>query len=54
MPVYEYTCQQCQTPFEVTRSMKEASTRDVKCPACGSERIGRKCSAVYAKTSKKS
>ena len=53
MPVYEYDCQDCHKQFELTRSMSESSTR-VKCPSCGSDRIERKYSAVYAKTSKKS
>lgn len=55
MPVYEYRCQDCHAPFELTRPMSEsASTRDVRCPACGSEHVERKYSTVFAKTSKKS
>jgi putative FmdB family regulatory protein len=53
MPVYEFVCRDCQKPFEIIRSMSEA-TEGVKCPACGSTRVDRTYSHVYAKTSKKS
>lgn len=54
MPVYEFVCRDCQKPFEIVRPMSEATSSDVKCPACGSSRVDRKYSQVYAKTSKKS
>jgi putative FmdB family regulatory protein len=53
MPVYEYVCRDCQKPFEVIRPMAE-STATPKCPACGSTRVERTYSHVYAQTSKKS
>jgi putative FmdB family regulatory protein len=53
MPVYEFVCRDCQKPFEVVRSMAESSAA-AKCPACGSNRVDRVYSHVYAKTSKKS
>jgi putative FmdB family regulatory protein len=54
MPVYEFVCRDCQKPFEVTRPISEAPGSDLKCPACGSARVDRTYSHVYAKTSKKS
>jgi putative FmdB family regulatory protein len=54
MPVYEFVCRDCQKPFETIRPMAEATAAGVKCPACGSDRLDRIYSSVYAKTSKKS
>jgi putative FmdB family regulatory protein len=53
MPVYEFVCRDCQKPFEVVRPMSESATTP-KCPACGSTRVDRTYSHVYAQTSKKS
>jgi putative FmdB family regulatory protein len=53
MPIYEFVCRDCKKPFEVVRSMSE-STATPKCPACGSPRVDRTYSHVYAQTSKKS
>jgi putative FmdB family regulatory protein len=53
MPIYEFVCRDCQKPFEVVRSMSESATTPV-CPGCGSARVDRTYSNVYAKTSKKS
>lgn len=54
MPVYEFVCRECQKPFEMVRPMSEATATGVKCPDCGSHRVDRTYSNVYAKTSKKS
>jgi putative FmdB family regulatory protein len=54
MPVYEYVCRDCAKGFELRRPMAESSATGVKCPSCGSSRIDRAYSSVYAKTSKKS
>lgn len=55
MPVYEFVCRECQKPFEIVRPIQEAPHADeVKCPACGSSRVDRTWSHVFAKTSKKS
>lgn len=54
MPVYEYVCRDCEKTFEMRRPMAEATAENVKCPSCGSARIERIYSSVYAKTSKKS
>jgi putative FmdB family regulatory protein len=54
MPLYEYVCRDCEKTFEMRRPMAEATAANVKCPSCGSTRIDRIYSSVYAKTSKKS
>jgi putative FmdB family regulatory protein len=54
MPVYEFVCRDCQKPFEMVRPIAEATAPGSKCPACGSSRVDRIYSNVYAKTSKKS
>ncbi len=40
MPIYEYRCDECDRAFEelIIRRSDEA---EVKCPKCGSRRIGR-------------
>jgi putative FmdB family regulatory protein len=54
MPIYEFVCRDCQKPFEIVRSVSEATADGVKCPACGSARVDRTYSHVYVETSKKS
>jgi len=45
MPIYEYECKACRGSFE--KLVRTSADRDaVRCPSCGSERTGRKLSAV--------
>jgi putative FmdB family regulatory protein len=53
MPVYEYTCRDCNKTFEVARPMSE-SAAGASCPSCGSTNTERTWSTVFAKTSRKS
>jgi len=53
MPVYEFTCHDCHTTFELARPMSE-SAAPASCPSCGSTNTERTWSAVFAKTSRKS
>jgi putative FmdB family regulatory protein len=53
MPVYEFVCRDCQKPFETVRPVSEVNTTPA-CPACGSSRVDRTYSQVYAITSRKS
>ena len=53
MPVYEFVCRDCQKTFEIIRPMSESSA-SVTCIHCGSTKVERIWSTVYAVTSKKS
>lgn len=47
MPSYEFTCQECGTPFEVRLSMSAYSAGEGrKCPSCGSDKVERAFTAV--------
>jgi putative FmdB family regulatory protein len=57
MPSYEFLCEKCKKPFELTYSVAEynrAKAKKTKCPKCGSLKIVRRISAFEVKTSKKS
>jgi putative FmdB family regulatory protein len=54
MPVYEFSCRDCQKAFEIVRPMSESSSTNVTCTHCGSANVERTWSTVYAVTSKKS
>ncbi|MFA9479261.1 zinc ribbon domain-containing protein [Phycisphaerales bacterium AB-hyl4] len=41
MPIYEYTCQRCQTTTEALRKMADADAQ-LACEACGSTDIKRR------------
>lgn len=40
MPIYEYTCQDCQAHFDARRSMADADM-PIACPKCGSSHTRR-------------
>jgi putative FmdB family regulatory protein len=54
MPVYEFTCQNCQKTFEISRPISDAGSGGAACPNCGSTKTERTWSSVYAITGKKS
>ena len=47
MPIYEYTCADCRTTFEVVRLIKDADT-PIPCSQCKSEHTARIISVFYA------
>ncbi len=47
MPLYEYVCGECNTKFELRRSMKEIDD-PAACPECHSSRVARQMSVVMA------
>lgn len=47
MPIYEYTCQDCQTGFELIRNYSEADTNLV-CTQCDGENVKRQISLFNA------
>ena len=40
MPIYEYACRDCDRAFEEL-ILRRSDEGDVKCPKCGSRRVGR-------------
>ncbi len=50
MPIFEFECQTCGTPFEeLLRSSSAIS--GVVCPDCGSPQVRKKMSTIAARTS---
>ena len=47
MPIYEYHCQDCETEFEVIRSIKDADS-DLTCTQCLGKNMKRKISLFNA------
>ncbi len=54
MPVYEFSCLKCNKQFEIVRPIARFDSKKVKCPSCGSGRVERRWTSVFAVTSKKS
>lgn len=54
MPLYEYTCKDCNKDFSKILTLAEHSAGNVKCPECGSSNVEQKPATFYAVTSKKS
>ena len=55
MPSYEYACKDCGKDFLIFLSLKEMEAKPkFTCPHCGSDNVGKKFTAFFAKTSKKS
>lgn len=54
MPAYDYQCQECRRKFTEQQTFAEHDRKRVKCPKCGSRKVERIISEVFAKTSKKS
>ncbi len=50
MPLYEFSCTECDSAFEeLVRSA--AATAKVRCPTCGSDQVRRKVSTFASKVS---
>lgn len=47
MAVYEYTCKDCGTEFEVSCHMAEREDKAV-CPKCGSHDVNQKLTAAFS------
>ena len=47
MPIYEYTCQDCQTNFEIIRSMQDADA-PLNCEHCQGGNVKRRISLFNA------
>lgn len=53
MPIYEYTCQDCQTTFEMIRCIQDADA-PVQCIKCSSVNVRRLVSLFNASSSGRS
>ncbi len=53
MPIFEYQCQTCGTPFEEL-ILSSAAVAEPACPDCGSNQVRKKVSTFAAKVSGKS
>jgi putative FmdB family regulatory protein len=55
MPSYDYACRDCGKDFMIFLSLKEMEAKPkITCPHCGSDNVGKKFTAFFAKTDKKS
>lgn len=55
MPAYEYHCNSCEKDFIIFRSVREFETNSkIVCEHCKSDKVSRKITAFFTKTSKKS
>jgi putative FmdB family regulatory protein len=54
VPRYEFLCQKCTKPFELTMTVSERQKAKVKCPKCKSTKVVPQLGSFMAQTSKKS
>jgi putative FmdB family regulatory protein len=54
MPRYDFYCEDCKKPFEVTLTLEEYEKGKIKCPKCSGKRVHQQAAAFFAVTSKKS
>ena len=54
MPRYEFLCEKCQKPFELTMTISEHEKGNVRCPTCKSTRIVPQLGSFTTQTAKKS
>ena len=53
MPIYEYECNNCDSAFELVRSIND-DDKDLKCPKCGSSEVKKILSAFSSCSSQAS
>jgi putative FmdB family regulatory protein len=54
MPRYEYLCEKCKKPFELTMTISEREKAKPKCPACTGAKVTPQSGGFVAQTRKKS
>jgi len=54
MPRYEFLCEKCQKPFELTMTISEREKGKVRCPNCKSTNVVAQLGGFMAQTTKKS
>jgi putative FmdB family regulatory protein len=54
MPRYEFLCEKCGKPFELTMTISEREEAKVKCPKCKGTKVPPQLGGFMAHTKKKS
>lgn len=54
MPRYEFLCEKCRKPFELTMTISEREKTKPKCPRCKGTKVSAQLSSFMSQTSKKS
>jgi|RhiMetdeSRZDD1v2_1073273.scaffolds.fasta_scaffold03541_10 putative FmdB family regulatory protein len=54
MPRYEFLCQTCKKPFELTMTISERDKAKAACPRCQGRKVTPQLTGFMAQTSKKS
>jgi putative FmdB family regulatory protein len=54
MPRYEFLCEKCEKPFELTMTISEREKTTPKCPTCKGTKVVPQFSGFMAQTKKKS
>jgi putative FmdB family regulatory protein len=54
MPHYEFLCEKCKKPFEISMTISEHEKAKPKCPKCEGTKVVPQLSGFMAQTRKKS
>ena len=54
MPHYEFLCEKCKQPFEISMTISEREKAKPKCPTCKGTKVVPQFGGFMAQTSKKS
>ena len=54
MPRYEFLCEKCKKPFELTMTISEREKTKPQCPKCKGTKVTPQFGGFMAQTSKKS
>jgi putative FmdB family regulatory protein len=54
MPHYEFLCETCNKPFELTMTISERGKAKPKCPKCKGKKVTPQLGGFMAQTAKKS
>jgi putative FmdB family regulatory protein len=54
MPRYEFLCEKCKKPFELTMTISERDKAKPTCPKCKGTKVTSQLGGFMAQTSKKS
>ena len=54
MPKYEFACEKCKKPFDLTMTISQREKARIKCPTCNATKVTPQLSSFMTQTSKKS